>query len=43
MLGEEIVGMVTVMVLDHQPTTGELGVVVREKVLAKRNRSLISR
>ena len=31
MLGEEIVGMVTVMVLDHQPTTGELGVVVRKK------------
>ncbi len=31
MLGKEIVGMVTVMVLDHQPTTGELGVVVRKK------------
>ena len=31
MLSEEIVGMVTVMVLDHQPTTGELGVVVRKK------------
>lgn len=31
MLGEEVVGMVTVMVLEHQPTTGELGVVVRKK------------
>ncbi|MBB1080324.1 GNAT family N-acetyltransferase [Limosilactobacillus sp. STM2_1] len=31
MLEEEIVGMVTVMVLEEQPTTGELGVVVRKK------------
>lgn len=30
-LGDEIVGLVTIMVLEHQPTTGELGVVVRKK------------
>ncbi len=30
-LGEEIVGLVTIMVLADQPTTGELGVVVRKK------------
>ncbi|MBD5806977.1 GNAT family N-acetyltransferase [Lactobacillus sp. 0.1XD8-4] len=31
MLEDEIVGMVTVMVLENQPTTGELGVIVRKK------------
>ena len=31
MLGEEIAGDGPVRVLDHQPTTGELGVVVRKK------------
>lgn len=30
-LGDEIVGLVTVMVLPDQPTTGELGVVVAKK------------
>lgn len=31
MLGEEILGIVTVMVLESQPTAGELGVVVAKK------------
>lgn len=31
MLGKQIVGMVTVMVLEGQPTTGELGVVVEKR------------
>lgn len=31
MLGDEIVGLVTIMVLEKKPTTGELGVVVRKK------------
>lgn len=31
MLGDEVVGLVTIMVLANQPTTGELGVVVRKK------------
>lgn len=31
MLGDQLVGIVTVMVLDKQPTVGELGVVVAKK------------